>query len=870
MKRFHPVLFILMGAVVFSVLLFPLTLRTAYGSGDLEIHTIDVGQGASELVIGPNGTTILIDGGASSKGSSEVIPYLNAIFPVGFRHLDYVIASHDDWDHYSGLLSVLSGGYTAGTVYHCGDNADFGLGVQIPLGLVINLGEGAKATCVGRYGQFIDGSSGKTSSNNLSICLLIQYCGFYGRYGGFDYITAGDLDSNEDCLSNALITYPPGDPYLDPAYGVDVIHVNHHGSDASSSATYVNRLKAELSVINGGTDYGHPRWTAVDRLKGRKYYSDGSGATGVTWMGGDVFRTTYKDVDTGRAPEWDCPTLGDMVITYDGCSSYFYLNGSPYLVDNPCITPSPTPEGFKTPTPTPTPPPTPSTTPTITPTPSVTPTPEGFKTPSPTPTVTPTLTPPPTATPPVVSLPFYDGFELGHDWHWLFDLEAESRVMIATYYYYAGKYSAMLDDWYDNSTYSTTAMILPVDLSSYCGSEVFLEFYWREFDDEDDPEDGVFVSDDYGGSWDQVFSFNNGPQDFTHKSISLSEMQTVYGFDFNDHFQVKFQFYDNASIPTDGYAIDEVRIWAVTPPPSPTATLTPTPTPTPSLTPTPTPFGYTTPTPTPSAIPTPSVTPSFSVTPTPTITPEISSSAWITDFNGDGTSDIAIFRESSGLWAVRGITRAYFGSSGDEITPGDYDGDGTTDIGLYRPGSGMWAVREVTRAYFGSSSDLPYPGDYDGDGTWDVGLYRPSSGLWAVKGVTRAYFGGSSDDPAPGYYDGNFSKDIGIFRPATGLWAVRGVTRLYFGGSGDTIVPGDYNGDGTWDYGIFRSTSGLWAVRGVTRSYFGGTSDDSLPGDYDGDSRDDIGIYRGSSGLWAIKGISRVYYGASGDIPVTR
>ena len=80
------------------------------------------------------------------------------------------------------------------------------------------------------------------------------------------------------------------------------------------------------------------------------------------------------------------------------------------------------------------------------------------------------------------------------------------------------------------------------------------------------------------------------------------------------------------------------------------------------------------------------------------------------DFNGDGTNDIGIFRESSGLWAIRGVTRVYFGSIGDEAMPGDYNGDGTVDIGLFRGSSGLWAVKDVTRAYFGGSTDEPLPG----------------------------------------------------------------------------------------------------------------------------------------------------------------
>ena len=280
--------------------------------------------------------------------------------------------------------------------------------------------------------------------------------------------------------------------------------------------------------------------------------------------------------------------------------------------------------------------------------------------------------------------------------------------------------------------------------------------------------------------------------------------------------------------------------------------VTPTP---PGTTPVP---PVTTPTP-PGTTPVPPVT-----TPTPRIPP------WITDFNGDGTSDIAIFRGSSGLWAIRKITRVYFGGTTDVPVPGDYNGDGTTEIGIFRATSGLWAIRSNTRAYFGSGSDLPEPGDYDGDGTAGIGIFRSASGLWAIRGVTRIYFGGSADSPAPGYYYGDTRKDIGIFRESSGLWAVRDVTRVYFGSTGDDTVPGDYNGDGAWDCGIFLSSSGLWAIRDVTRQYFGSSSDSPVPGNYEGTGKDDIGIFRESSGLWDIQGITRVYYGGTGDMPVTR
>ena len=242
------------------------------------------------------------------------------------------------------------------------------------------------------------------------------------------------------------------------------------------------------------------------------------------------------------------------------------------------------------------------------------------------------------------------------------------------------------------------------------------------------------------------------------------------------------------------------------------------------------------------------------------------------DYNGDGTSDIAVFRWGSGLWAIRNQTRVYFGASGDYPVPGDYDGDGKTDISIFRPKTALWSIRNVTRAYFGDENDIPVPADYNGDGKDDIAVFRDSSGLWAVRGISRFYYGTDDDLPVPGNYNSLFPdlSEAAIFRPSNGLWAIRELQRIYFGKSGDIPVPAHYDELPGDDIAIFRKSTGLWAVYDYSRYYFGSSADSPVPADYRGVGRDNIGIFRGASGLWAIRAVTRAYFGQQYDIPVTR
>ena len=76
---------------------------TSAKEGELRIHFLDVGQGDSTFIEFPDGKTMLIDGG--DEGSDEmIIRYLNAL---KIKSLDYVMLSHTDSDHTTGLIDVM-------------------------------------------------------------------------------------------------------------------------------------------------------------------------------------------------------------------------------------------------------------------------------------------------------------------------------------------------------------------------------------------------------------------------------------------------------------------------------------------------------------------------------------------------------------------------------------------------------------------------------------------------------------------------------------------------------------------------------------------------------------------------------------------
>ncbi len=264
------------------------------------------------------------------------------------------------------------------------------------------------------------------------------------------------------------------------------------------------------------------------------------------------------------------------------------------------------------------------------------------------------------------------------------------------------------------------------------------------------------------------------------------------------------------------------------------------------------------------------------------------------DFDGDGKSDISVFRPDSGTWFVlTSISSTFssfpFGTSTDIIAPGDYDGDGKTDYAVFRPSTGIWHMSTKAGFYsarqFGTDGDMPVPADFNGDGKTDLAVFRQSNGTWyiansdSLRTFTFIQFGQSGDKPVQGDYDGDGRTDIAVYRPSNGVWYVLrssngAITGDAFGIASDQPAQGDYDGDGKFDFAVYRG--GIWyllqTTGGFTGFQFGTAGDVPSTGDFDGDGKADATVFRPANGFWYLQGsqtgFSAAGFGLTGDRPI--
>ena len=273
------------------------------------------------------------------------------------------------------------------------------------------------------------------------------------------------------------------------------------------------------------------------------------------------------------------------------------------------------------------------------------------------------------------------------------------------------------------------------------------------------------------------------------------------------------------------------------------------------------------------------------------------------DEDGDGRTDIAVFRQSDNtVYTLNSINNAVigyrFGSSSGDIFfsnnhSSDFDGDGRGDLLLNKfnttNGDLFWNILQtetntVRSVLWGNvistNGEVPAMADYDGDGKQDIAIFRRATGFWYIidsstnKSRVVQNFGAVGDIPSVGDFDKDGKADLTIVRgeggqlvwytlmsstgqPVRVPWGATATDGIFF------FTNVDIDGDGMQDRMTVRTASGqnqfnilrssdngqvyiTWGINTGT----GSTSDQPLFGDYDGDGKTDFVARRNVNGQW--------------------
>lgn len=229
--------------------------------GRLHVTALDVGQGDAILVTAPSGARMLVDGGPDPD---LTLRRLGEVMPFWDRRIDVVLLTHPHEDHVAGLVDVLRR-FAVRRVLEPGRDYENPSYARF---LDLAAAEPGVTTGRPRAGQslrldastivrFLYPSTADAAAplleddiNNGSVVALVT-C------GGFSALLAGDAEAPVEALLLAR--------GLPPA---DVLKVGHHGSESSSTPSFIGAVAARVGLISAGIDneYGHPRQATLDAL----------------------------------------------------------------------------------------------------------------------------------------------------------------------------------------------------------------------------------------------------------------------------------------------------------------------------------------------------------------------------------------------------------------------------------------------------------------------------------------------------------------------------------------------------------------------------------------------------------------------------
>ncbi len=169
----------------------------------------------------------------------------------------------------------------------------------------------------------------------------------------------------------------------------------------------------------------------------------------------------------------------------------------------------------------------------------------------------------------LATLPFTETWETaGFRPFWTVTGTGPSRALVSTNQgAHGGSYHLLMDSATDGS-YARNEVTLAIDPTGY--TNVTLRFWAREFGDEPhgppptplqfgDDFDGVAISLD-GIWWYEVQGLRSLTSTYQEYVVNLDAALLTYGLSYTAPFFIRFNQYDNFTIPTDGIGVDDITI----------------------------------------------------------------------------------------------------------------------------------------------------------------------------------------------------------------------------------------------------------------------------------------------------------------------
>ena len=230
------------------------SLRYAYGSLNAEV--LDVGQGQS-VILSSQGDFALTDCGSLNRWKDAGGIAAEALQSAGCRQLRYLLLTHYDYDHVSGVQGLLAR-VGAETLLCPPDGGDTDAQAAILAAAEANGTEVRFITeettlPLGEATLTVYPPLGDDSSNERGLVYLVSA-------GDYDLLITGDIDAEME--QRLIERYDLPD--------IEALVVGHHGSKYSTSSELLDALRPETAFISvGSNSYGHPSDQAMERLAER-------------------------------------------------------------------------------------------------------------------------------------------------------------------------------------------------------------------------------------------------------------------------------------------------------------------------------------------------------------------------------------------------------------------------------------------------------------------------------------------------------------------------------------------------------------------------------------------------------------------------